>query len=69
MNLVKSLRVGLATKGMTQQELAAKALVSIATISKIAKGHQGVSIGIVGMLADSLDLSLSEFIAIGEKKK
>ena len=66
MNLVKSLRVGIAIKGMTQQELAVNSLVSIATISKVAKGHVGVSIGIVDNLASALNYKLSEFIALGE---
>lgn len=66
MNLSRSLKVGIATRGITQSQLSDKSFIGKVTISKISKGHTGVSIENVFSLADALDYKLSEFIALGE---
>lgn len=65
MNIGKSIKVALAKKEMTQQDLAEKMNVSKPYVSQLAgKAHAGM--GTVVLLADAFGMKVSEFVDLGE---
>lgn len=65
MNVGKSIKVALAKKEMTQQDLAAKMAVSRPYVSQLA-GKEHAGMGTVVLLACAFDMKVSEFVALGE---
>ncbi len=45
-------------KGLTQQELADAACIALSTLSRVERGRLSPSLGVLGRLAEALDLSL-----------
>jgi len=65
MNIGKSIRVALAKKEMSQQDLAKKMEVSKPYVSQLAgRAHAGM--GTVVLLADAFNMKVSEFLELGE---
>lgn len=67
MNVGKSLRIALASKGMKQIELAEKMGISRQHVSNWTR-RQGINKKNLDALCQALDMKLSEFIALGEDK-
>lgn len=65
MNVGKSLKIALVMRGIKQVELARKLGVGEVYISRLANSdHAGM--GTVSKLAKAVDMSVSEFIKLGE---
>lgn len=65
MNIGKSIKVALAKKEMSQQDLAEKMKVSKPYVSQLAgKAHAGM--GTVVLLAEAFSMKVSEFLELGE---
>lgn len=67
MDISKSLKLALIKNDITSRELARHINVSEQWLSRIRTGHEQASMKLVLKLADYFDLSVSEFIALGEK--
>lgn len=65
MNVGKSIKVAMAKREMSQQDLAAKLKVSKPYVSQLA-GKEHAGMGTVVILADAFDMKVSEFVALGE---
>lgn len=65
MNVGKSLKVALAKKGMRQNELAEQMQVSRQWIGKLANSEKA-GMGSVELLASAFDMSVGDFIKLGE---
>jgi len=67
MNLIKSIKVGMALNGIkTQKELAELANIGEMTVSKILSGKMNPSVELVEKIAISMGYLVSEFYALGE---
>jgi transcriptional regulator with XRE-family HTH domain len=66
MNIGRSLKIALAVRGMTQQELADKLGCAQSNISYWVGRQSQVTMSTVDKLATSLDYKVSEFIELGE---
>ena len=65
MNIGKSLKIALAKNELTTNELAEKAGIS-RNYASMLKGHKTCGGVMLKSLADSFDMPVSEFIALGE---
>lgn len=65
MNAGRSLRVALAKKDMTQQDLAKQMKVSSAYVSRLANAEH-IGMGTVVSLSEFFGMKPSEFLALGE---
>ena len=70
MYLGKAVRVAIAIKGMSQNQVTEKAGLSVGHLNNIIKGRNkgGVTIGVLARIANALDMKLSEMIALGESE-
>lgn len=66
MNVGVSIKVALAKRGMTQVQLATKVNRSTVWINKLAAGTSADG-KTISMLAEALDMKVSDFIALGEE--
>lgn len=66
MNLEKSFRIALATKGMTKQDLAVKMNCTGAYITQITKGGS-MSVSKLQDVCSELEYKVWEFIKLGEE--
>lgn len=66
MNISKSIRVALAMRGMTQGQLAKATKIHQSNISKMMNGKYSVSDSHLQVIADAVDMKVSELIALGE---
>lgn len=65
MNVGKSLKVGLAKRGISQTALAEKMGVHLQWVNKLANSESAAQATVVS-LASALDYKVSEFVALGE---
>lgn len=68
MNIGRSLKIALAIRGKTQFDLAKDLDCAQANISYWAGRQSKINLATVERLANGLDYSVSEFIALGEEK-
>ncbi len=68
MNLGRSLRIALAVRGMTQNDLAVKLDCAQSNISYWMSRQSRINLNTVQRLSEGLDYRVSEFIALGEEK-
>ncbi|QDP67525.1 MAG: hypothetical protein Unbinned5350contig1004_32 [Prokaryotic dsDNA virus sp.] len=66
MNLEKSFRIALATKGISKQDLADKMKCTGAYITQISKGGS-MSVGKLQQVCKVIDYKVWEFIKLGEE--
>lgn len=67
MNLSKSIRVGLAIKGMSQGDLADATGIHRSNISKMVNGKMSVTTERLSAICDALGMKVSDFIRLGEE--
>lgn len=67
MNVGKSIKVALATRGMTQAELAKRLGLTHTWVSALAN-KENASTATIQAIAKELDFKVSDFIALGEDK-
>jgi transcriptional regulator with XRE-family HTH domain len=67
MNLGKSVKIALAMKGMKQMELAKMIGYSPRRLSRICNQDQ-FGMGNAQLIAEALDMKVSELVALGEDK-
>lgn len=66
MNLPKSLKIALINKGITQRSLAESVGTTDAHISNLSTGRAQLQGEMLKKIAKSLDMKVSEFVALGE---
>lgn len=66
MNIARSIRIGCARKGMNQKDLADAIDMTPATISLLVTGKRKCNQNTLEAMSKACDLSVSEFIALGE---
>lgn len=66
MNIGKSIKIGCAMSDLTQRDLAVQVGVNVATLNQIIKGKRQCRSDLMARLAEQFDMTVSEFIALGE---
>jgi|TARA_R110002050_G_scaffold106937_4_gene217125 transcriptional regulator with XRE-family HTH domain len=66
MNLGKSIKVACAMTEMSQDELSEETGIDSGTISRYVRGKSACNTRTMITIADALNMSVSEFIALGE---
>lgn len=66
MNIPKSIKVALASKDMTRQQLAEQTGIHETNISKMVNGKYGISADQVELFATAFHMKVSDFIKLGE---
>lgn len=67
MNLPKSIRVGMAMRGLTQGELSAITKIHQSNISKMINGKMLITSERLEELATAMGMKVSEFVKLGEE--
>lgn len=65
-NIGKSIKIGCAMSELTQRDLARQVDVHVATLNQIIKGKRQCRSDLMSRIADEFNMSVSEFIALGE---
>lgn len=66
MNLPKSIRVGMAMRGMDQGDLALATGIHRSNISKMINGKMTITDERLGEIAAALNMKVSNFVRLGE---
>lgn len=66
MNLPKSIRVGMAMRGLTQGELSAITQIHQSNLSKMVNGKMLITSERLEAISTALGMKVSEFVKLGE---